>query len=125
LTVQTNPDYLHHALSDGADGYILKSSTREEIVDAVRSILAGHTCVSHGIVGDDFDFCKWRSSQPRTGSVLTSLEREILQMLAEGHTAKEVASFLKLSCKTIAISQEQSETQAGREENHRSLRRAI
>jgi DNA-binding NarL/FixJ family response regulator len=103
FTVQTNPDYLHEALSDGADGYILKSSTREEIVDVVRSILLDIRVFLTGL---------WEtiSTSPNGGTANPDLVRcslhvrgRMIQMLAEGHTAKQVASFLKLSYKTTAF----------------------
>lgn len=104
LTIHANPAYLREALSAGATAYILKSSTRQEILDAVKAVLAGQRCISRGIVAEDFDLSKWQEGKTtRSRPTLTSREREVLQMLAEGRTAKEVAAALGLSPKTVAF----------------------
>lgn len=102
LTVHANPAYLQEALIGGATGYILKSSTREEILDAVKAALAGERYISRGIVAEDFDLSKWQEGKvARSRPALTSREREVLKMLAEGRSAKEVAAALRVSHKTV------------------------
>jgi DNA-binding NarL/FixJ family response regulator len=125
LTVLANPDYLREALSAGADGYILKSSTRGEILTAVRSVLAGNTYISSGIVAEDFDVSKWQNGETKGTSTLTARERVVLQMLAEGHTAKEVASLLKVSYKTVAFHRNNLRRKLGVKKTIDLLRRAI
>jgi len=71
LTVHANPAYLREALSAGATGYILKSSTREQILGAVTKALAGQTYISPGIVGEDFDLSRWRGEGAESPSALT------------------------------------------------------
>jgi len=104
LTVHANPAYLREALNAGATGYILKSSTREEILGAVTKALAGQTYISPGIVGQDFDLSRWKGKKgTESAAAITSREREILRMLAEGRTAKEIGSVLGISHKTVAF----------------------
>lgn len=103
LTQHANPGYLREALNAGAAGYVLKSSTREEILSAVATVLAGQKHISGGIVGEDFDLMTPQEGKIRSGSTLTSREREVVQLLAEGRTAKEVAVVLNVSAKTVAF----------------------
>lgn len=104
FTTHANPAYLRKALHAGATGYMLKSSTREEILRAVTAALAGQPYVSHGIVGNDIDLSQWRKERgAESRGTLTPREREILQMLAVGRGAKEVGSVLGISPKTVAF----------------------
>lgn len=104
LTLHANPAYLREALNAGAAGYVLKSSTREEILGAVSAALAGQTYISPGIVGDDFDLAGWqREGAIESRAALTSREKEILQMLAQGRAAKDVGSVLGISPRTVAF----------------------
>lgn len=104
LTHHANPAYLREALNAGAAGYVLKSSTRKEIQGAVSAALAGLTYISPGIVGDEFDLAGWRSEGgAESRAALTSREREILQMLAQGRAVKEVGALLGISPKTVAF----------------------
>jgi len=104
VTVHASPVYLREALNAGATGYVLKSSAREEILDAVTKVLSGETYVSPGVVGEDFDVSRWQGGRPmKAAGPLTLREREILQMVAEGRRAKEIASVLRISVKTVAF----------------------
>lgn len=104
LTHHANPAYLREALNAGAAGYVLKSSTRKEIQGAVSAALAGLTYISPGIVGDELDLAGWRSEGgAESRAALTSREREILQMLAQGRAVKEVGALLGISPKTVAF----------------------
>lgn len=126
LTVHANPANLREALNAGATGYILKSSTREEILDGVNKALAGQTYISRGIVAEDFDLSRWQRGKG-TGSpaALTSREREILQMLSEGRTAKEAGSMLSISPKTVAFHRNNIKRKLGVRKTVELIRRAI
>lgn len=104
LTFHASPAYLREALNAGATGYILKSSTREEILGAANAALAGQSYISPGIVGDEFKLLSRRKEgAAETRAPLTSRERDILRMLAEGRAVKEVGSVLGISPKTVAF----------------------
>jgi len=126
LTVHTNPAYLREAWSAGAIGYILKSSTREQILDAVTKALAGQTYISPGIVAEDFDLSRWRGEKGlESAAALTSREREILRTLAEGRTAKEVGAALGISHKTVAFHRNNVKRKFGVRKTVELIKRAI
>ena len=126
LTVHANPAYLREALNAGATGYVLESSTREEILGAVTKALAGQTYVSPGIVGEDFDLSRWKGEKgAESAAALTPREKEILRMLAEGRTAKEVGSRLNISHKTVGFHRNNVKRKLGVRKTVELIRRAI
>jgi len=126
LTVHANPAYLREALNAGATGYILKSSTREEILGAVTKALAGQTYISRGIVAEDFDLSRWQGEKgAESVAALTLREREILRMLAEGRTAKEVGAVLDISHKTVAFHRNNVKRKLGVRKTVELIKRAI
>ncbi len=125
LTAHANPAYLREALSAGATGYILKSSTRQQILDAVKTVLGGQRYLSHGVVAEDFDLSQWRPGKTTSRAVLTSRERQVLQLLAEGRTAKEVAATLSVSHKTVAFHRNNVKRKLGLRKTVELIKRAI
>lgn len=126
LTVHANPAYLREALNAGATGYILKSSTREQILDAVTKALAGQTYISPGIVAEDFDLSRWRGEKGlESAAALTSRERQILRTLSEGRTAKEVGTALGISHKTVAFHRNNVKRKLGVRKTVELIKRAI
>src|SRR5579862_6951504 len=104
LTVHTDECYLLSSLKAGAQGYVLKSSAEFEIVEAVRAVSQGKAYFSarvSKILADEY----MRSLEARqlddTYDLLTSRERQILQLLAEGQSNKDVANLLDLSPTTV------------------------
>jgi len=100
LTMHRNPAYARRALEAGAAGYVLKHGAVADLVFAVREALAGRTFVTSPLAAD---LRCGSAGAVRTdgGSVLTARQREILQLLAEGLTAKEVARRLDISARTV------------------------
>jgi len=102
LSIHETPHQVTQALQAGASGYVVKSAGAEEFVGAVRTIAEGKSYLSPSIA-----HCVVEAiSQPRdvTGqsvSLLSSREREVLQLIAEGLSSKEIASALGVSLKTI------------------------
>jgi len=104
LTMHSNPKYLTEALNAGASGYVLKTSAAEELPGAIEDALRSRIHVTPGFGKDIVEqFERRLPSSPRSQSVLTARQREILQLVAEGRSAKEIASILNISLQTVAF----------------------
>jgi len=104
LTVHSDESYLLSALKAGARGYVLKSSAESEVVDAVRAVSQGKAFFSpkvSRILADDYTRYLKREEVEDAYDLLTTREREILQLLAEGASNKDVANVLNLSPTTV------------------------
>jgi len=102
VTMHVSPAYLEAVLNTGANGYVVKSAAREELLDAIRSVLKGQIYVSASLSNEHLD----RFMDPTRAAAtlhLSMREREILQLIAEGRAAKEVADVLSISIKTVAF----------------------
>jgi DNA-binding NarL/FixJ family response regulator len=105
LSMYDDEDYVAECVDIGASGYILKESPAEQLVTAIREVHRGGSYLSPRLLTrlvDDFR-TQGRGGpprQPRFGT-LTKREREILKMLAEGQSVKEIASGFELSVKTV------------------------
>jgi DNA-binding NarL/FixJ family response regulator len=102
VTMHVSPAYLEAVLNTGANGYVVKSAAREELLDAIRSVLKGQIYVSASLSNEHLD---WFMDPTRAAATLhlSMREREILQLIAEGRAAKEVADVLSISIKTVAF----------------------
>jgi DNA-binding NarL/FixJ family response regulator len=104
LTIHKTDEYIHESLRAGADGYILKDATHDELRVAIRSVLNGKTYLSpdisdkviHGYLGTGMT-----ANIASTWDTLTHREREVLKLIAEGHPNKYIADYLCLSIKTV------------------------
>ena len=103
LTQQDAPEQLDLAIAAGARGYMLKNSTAAQLVAGVRQIAFADSPDSRGLskIAPDLQALAASNNGYARGSVLTSREREVMRLLAEGRTVREVASELSLSVKTI------------------------
>lgn len=102
LSMHSAEEYVLRALRAGCAGYLLKRSAVSELEIAVRAVARGETYLSPGVskqVVDDYVGRTGGSSDPL--EALTPRQREILQLVAEGHTSKEIAERLQLSFKTV------------------------
>jgi len=104
LTMYDDEDYLVEGMEVGANGYVLKDSPATQLVAAVRDVVRGGSYLSPRMLSqlvDDFrSRVKSTDRLPRFAT-LTPREKEILKMLAEGNSVKEVACQLNLSVKTV------------------------
>ena len=102
LTMHQEVAYARRALDAGAAGYVLKHSAPAELIDAIRAALDGKTYVSPALAGDVLQAMK---RQPDKASdpvaLLTPRQREILQLLTEGRSAKEIGGALAISARTV------------------------
>ena len=104
LTVYSDEGYLMHALKAGARGYVLKSSAESEIVDAVHAVSQGKAFFSpkaSRMLADDYMRYLQEEQVHDSYDLLTGRERQILQLLAEGYSNKDIASLLDLSPTTV------------------------
>ena len=112
ITMHVNPAYLEAALNAGGTGYVLKSAAREELLDAIKSVLNGRIYVSPSLSGEHLE----RFEDPSRAAAtlrLSTREREILQLIAEGRAAKEIGFVLTISVKTVAFHRENIKRKLG------------
>lgn len=99
LSMHKDSVYVREVLRAGARGYLLKDSVAGDLVSAVRSVARGEGYLSPGVSDAVLDDYRKHVTNPI--DLLSSREREVLQMLAEGKTNKEIATVLNLSVYTI------------------------
>jgi DNA-binding NarL/FixJ family response regulator len=100
LTMNPDPDLAGEALRLGASGYVLKSSAARELKQAIQEALRGRSYITPLITGDVVGSL----IEPRSRRAeLTGRQREVLQLLAEGKSMKEVAVILDLTPRTVAF----------------------
>jgi len=101
LTMHRDVAYARRAMEAGAAGFVIKHSVASELVTAIREALQGRTYVTPMIAGELLQSYRENESGPRDSvQRLTSRQREVLQLIAEGHSAKEMAAVLKISIRT-------------------------
>ncbi|WP_321492351.1 response regulator transcription factor [uncultured Desulfobacter sp.] len=104
LTIHDSDEFILECFDAGASGYCLKDSSQDELLKAIHVVLSGKTYISPGIAGTVMEgFLDGRrklKSKTAWGS-LTQREREVLKLVAEGYTSKEMAGFLCISPKTV------------------------
>jgi DNA-binding NarL/FixJ family response regulator len=102
LSMHADEEYVRQALASGASGYLLKKATEAELELAVRAVAHGDTWLSPGVARPLFDGCARVPDTLRAPfEALTSRQREVLQLIAEGQSVKDVARRLDLSVKTV------------------------
>jgi DNA-binding NarL/FixJ family response regulator len=100
LTMNPDPDLAGEALRLGASGYVLKSSAAHELLQAIREALRGRSYITPLITRDAVgSLIGQRAARPD----LTTRQREVLQLLAEGRSLKEVGAILDLTPRTVAF----------------------
>lgn len=99
VTAHDEPQHVVEAFRAGASGYVLKRCTFSELVIAIRRVLSGQIYITPLRAHQAVEAAAQSASEP----ALTSRQREVLQLVAEGCTAKEIANVLKLSVKTAVF----------------------
>jgi DNA-binding NarL/FixJ family response regulator len=107
VSMHANEEYVLQSLRIGADGYLLKDASAPELEIAIRAVIRGERYLSPAVSKRVVDDYLRRVSGPETGETssglaqLTSRQREILQLIAEGHTTQEISQLLGVSAKTV------------------------
>jgi DNA-binding NarL/FixJ family response regulator len=100
LSMHSTSVHVHRALQAGAGGYVLKESVGRELVDAIRTVHAGRRYLSKPLADDLLD--RLVTDVPEDPlSLLSDRERQVLQLIAEGHSVVDIAGKLSLSRKTV------------------------
>ena len=103
LTVNEDPDLAAEAFRIGASGYLLKNSVASELFSAIREVGEGRSYLTPLLTHDMVDSLLHKEPGRKKGYKLTVRQSEVLQLLAEGHSMKEIARLLKLSPRTVAF----------------------
>jgi DNA-binding NarL/FixJ family response regulator len=104
LTVHKTEEYLLTTLKAGADGYVLKDATHDELVMAIKNVMRGKSYLSPGVsekVIEGYLEGKENSRSVSSWETLSQREREVLKLIAEGYKNKDIAGDLCISLKTV------------------------
>jgi DNA-binding NarL/FixJ family response regulator len=104
LTMHKDKDYLSEAIANGAKGYLLKEDADKELFSAIETVQQGKTYISPLLLEEStqdwIDLVQGKKEIPSNGA-LTIREREVLKLIAEGKSSKEVADLLYISARTV------------------------
>jgi DNA-binding NarL/FixJ family response regulator len=109
LSMHKDKRFVSQAFRAGAKGYLLKDCASAELVKAVRAVACGEVYVCSGVIEvvmDDY-IKRIPESFEQADAALTSREREVLQLIAEGNNAKNIAYLLKINVKTVDTHRQQ------------------
>ena len=104
LSMHSDESYVLRSLKAGARGYLLKDSAEADLIAAIQAIVEGRSFFSPGVralLKEDYIYRLQKFGADDTYELLTAREREVLQLVAEGRSNKEVASLLGLSLYTV------------------------
>lgn len=103
LSMHADRRFVAEMLNAGASGYLLKDCAFEELVRAIRAVSAGQTYLSPGVAGTLVeDYLRRLAAPDRPArSALSPRQREVLQLIAEGRSTKQIAGRLRVSVKTV------------------------
>ncbi len=104
LSMHQDESYVLRSLKAGAKGYLLKDSLRSDVIDAIRSVAQGRSFLTRKVsrmLQEDYVSQLERRGLDDSYDLLTDREREVLQLIAEGRTNKEVAGLLSVSLTTV------------------------
>jgi DNA-binding NarL/FixJ family response regulator len=111
LSMHSNAEHVQRALRAGVNGYVLKASAGDELVTAIRAVHAGRRYLSAPLTEELIDRMITAAEDPLAS--LSARERQVLKMLAEGHSIVRIAAKLSLSRKTVETYRERTMEKLG------------
>ena len=103
LTAHCNEEYVRAALESGADGYVLKDASREELIAGIKTVMAGQQYFSSVVTTQVISGFLGKSADSKNGTAkkITPREAEVMTLIATANSNKEIANTLELSVKTV------------------------
>ena len=103
LTVHETEEYVRAALAAGAAGYMLKDASSTELTEAIRSVVEGRRYLAQGVraLMTPADGPRGRRGTTEAWEAVTPREREVMKLIAEGHTSRQIAELLSISASTV------------------------
>ncbi len=101
LSMHASQEYVTQALQAGANGYVVKHADASEVLAAIRAVMAGGAYLSPTISKHLIDDYLSQTMADMTGPKLTTREREVTQLLAEGNSTRAISEILTISIKTV------------------------
>jgi DNA-binding NarL/FixJ family response regulator len=101
LTMHEEPAYLRTALAAGASGYVLKKSVDADLLSAIRAVSKGHTYIDSELASNLLEFALPERARKKTQEVLSDRELQVLKLVAEGFSSREISGQLYIGVKTV------------------------
>src|SRR5262249_4993259 len=101
LSMHAGEEYVLHALRSGVHGYLIKDAGAGELELALRAVARGETYLSPAVSRHVAEYVRRQGGEASPLERLTPRQREVLQLIAEGHTTKKIAQLLNVSAKTV------------------------
>jgi len=101
LTMHEDPAYVHSALAAGASGYLVKSAADQALMEAIRAVHRGRVFIEAGSAAAIASLTRLEAPAPAPLAALSAREREVLVLVARGHTNRAIGERIHLSVKTV------------------------
>ncbi|MDQ5853948.1 MAG: response regulator transcription factor [Chloroflexota bacterium] len=127
VTMQENPEYMFEAVKAGAAGYVLKDVSRFDLLSAIRRVMRGESCLPEEMTAQLLQRLAHQAATPAAprSERLTPREQEVLRLLAQGKTNREIAAVLVLSPGTVKIHVERIIAKLGVSDRTQAAVRAV